>query len=145
MILALLKSHCAVSPSLATLEAVKQLGGRIAMGDIVNFPTKSVRDWLIIERAMNEAFSRDRVSSSVQTRLVERMKSFYKLLELDFNFTINAKFPSVISQDQINAICSEIGENIGAVGSEKLQAFTHKLFFDRLEVEMDLCRALHLT
>jgi hypothetical protein len=111
-------------------------------GELINFPTKTVRDWLIIERAMNESLLESRLSPPAQARLVERMKAFYETLQLDFNFTINAEFPSSLSQEQIGAICMQIGEKAGMTATEKLQAFTNKLFFDRLTVEIDLCFAL---
>jgi vacuolar-type H+-ATPase catalytic subunit A/Vma1 len=114
------------------------------MGEIINFPSKSVRDWATIERAMNETLSSQSVSSAFHARLVERMKSFYETMQIDFNFTIDAAFPSTISRDQVTAICSEIGEKIGVASTEKLQAFTYKLFFDRLAVEVDLCHALNI-
>jgi hypothetical protein len=58
-------------------------------GEVINFPTKTVRDWLIIERAMNESLLESQLSPPAQARLVERMKSFYETLQLDFNFTIS--------------------------------------------------------
>jgi len=112
------------------------------MDNIVTFPTKFVRDWLIIERAMNDVFSQNEISPSAQARLTERMKSFYETLQLDFNFTIEVQFPDVLSNDQARSICSQIGEKIGAASSETLQAFTNKLMIERLYVEIDLCRAL---
>jgi hypothetical protein len=111
-------------------------------GEVINFPTKTVRDWLIIERAMNESLLETQLSPPAQARLVERMKSFYETLQLDFNFTIKAEFPDLLSREQIGAVCMQVSEKVGMAAAEKLQAFTNKLFFDRLAVEIDLCLAL---
>jgi hypothetical protein len=113
------------------------------MGEVIHFPTRSVRDWLTIERAMDEALSNNSVSPTVHARLVERMKAFYQTLELDFRFSVDVEVPE-LSDEERRALLTEIGEKIGAVSGEKLQAFTHKLFFERLAVEMDLCRALNI-
>lgn len=112
--------------------------------NIVNFPIKSVRDWLMIEREMKEIFLKGGVSSSVQARLIEKMKSFYELLDVEFNSSIDIVFPSILSREQTMAICSDISQKIGAASSEQLKAFTNKLFIDRLYREIDMCRELGL-
>jgi hypothetical protein len=118
-----------------------QLGANI-MENIINFPTKSVRDWVLIERTMEEEFSRLGIPLLVQIRLIENMKSFYQVLDFEFNFNTQIAFPGTIPIDNVNAICSEVGEKIGALSSKQLQIFTNKLFFDRLYREIDICRKL---
>jgi hypothetical protein len=115
------------------------------MENVVNFPTKSVRDKLIIERAMKEALEKTVLSESARTRIVENMKVFYEVLEFPFNFSVPISFPGSIPKDQRDAICSQVGEKIGAVSSEQLQAFTNKLFFNRLYYEIDVCGELGIA
>lgn len=96
------------------------------MGEVVDFPTRSVRDWLIIERALHDALSSHQISDAVRARLTERMKSFYEFLDVDFSFSIDAEFPGVLTKAQTSAICTQIGERVQPVISEKLQAFTKR-------------------
>jgi len=114
------------------------------MGDIVSFPVKLVRDWLIIERAMNDAFIQNRTPEAAQNRLKEQMKSFYEIMhgEIDLNFDV--EFPPGISREQAALVSSRIREKGSLALEEQLHAFTHKLFFDRLRREMDVCREIGL-
>lgn len=114
------------------------------MAEIVNFPTKAVRDWAVIEREMRSALSQTDFSQQAQARITERMKSFYETLDPNLTFSVRAEFPRFISTEGVSALCADISEKIGATISEGLKAFTNRLFIDRLDVEIDLCRALGL-
>ncbi|MGD0764227.1 MAG: hypothetical protein ABR929_13745 [Roseiarcus sp.] len=112
------------------------------MAEIVNFPTKSVRDWLIVERALNDILSQARVSPAAHARIIDRMKAFYSTLDNDFTFSVNASFPHNITEAQAASLVSQIGEKLVVDLSEQLHAFTYKLFVERLNVEAELCGAL---
>lgn len=112
------------------------------MENIINFPTKSVRDWLIVERELKQQLSGFGFPTSANNRLVQVMKDFFEILDPDFNFSIQAPFSGALSPDQRSSICADIGEQMGVLISERLQAFTQKLFFDRLHREIDICLEL---
>ena len=112
--------------------------------NIVNFPTRSVREWLIIERALNEELAKLGVPPAVHSRVLERMKAFFQVMDVSFNFTSNIAIPGAVSQDQIAAICSGAQEHLGAQISEQIHDFTNKIFFDRLCRELEVCRELGL-
>jgi hypothetical protein len=109
------------------------------MTNIVNFPTKPVRDWVVIERSMRKELSRLGFPENVQERITERMQDFYTLLDVDFNYSIDAKFPR-LTPEEVSSICSDIAAKVGTIQSKKLQAFTDKLFTERLHREIDSCR-----
>ena len=106
------------------------------MGTVVSFPTKSVRDWLIIERAMKDKFSELSVAAPVQNRLIEQMQAFYHLLDFQFNFTLDISFPDTLTKEQTSAICHDIGQQVTAAVEKHLQDFTNKLFNERLSREV---------
>lgn len=111
------------------------------MENIVNFPTKSVRDWLIIERALYDALKQAPVSASVEQRLVEKMKSFYQIMQRDFNFAIQP-IEAPLPQAQLNAICSDIGKKMSVALNEQIHAFTNEIFFERFNREVEVCREI---
>lgn len=115
------------------------------MSNIIEFPTKSVRDWATIEHALLEELSKNTFSPEVQQRLIDIMKSFYETLSLDFNFTMTAEFPSSLSNIQVTDICSSIAQRVGDSSGQLLQSFTKKLFFERLNREISICKELGLV
>ena len=106
------------------------------MGTVVSFPTKSVRDWLIIERAMKDKFSELSVAAPVQNRLIEQMQAFYHLLDFQFNFSLDISFPDTLTKEQTSAICHDIRQQVTAAVEKHLQDFTNKLFNERLSREV---------
>ena len=46
------------------------------MDNIIEFPTKSVRDWDTIEKSMLAELIKGDISQDVQDRLIENMKAF---------------------------------------------------------------------
>lgn len=113
------------------------------MGNIVNFPTKSIRDWTVIDRSMRSELSRIGVPPGpVQQRIADKMQEFHKLLDIDMNYSIDIAFPPRLTRDETGALGKEIASKIDAIQSERLQAFTNKLFMDRLCREIDACREL---
>jgi hypothetical protein len=98
------------------------------MDNIINFPTNTVRDWVAMERALNEALQNAQFSSTTRARIIEKMKSFYDVLEPDINFSITTPFPPGVSKDQVDAICSDLSKQARTIMSERLQAFTKRLF-----------------
>jgi hypothetical protein len=118
------------------------------MENVVEFPTKTVRDWALIERDMRASFASAGFSREVQNRLVDVMKSFWQLLNFPFNFSIPdlvIEIPvPVPSKDQITVISSAIAQKVGELSSEQLQDFTAKLMAERVSREISICRELGL-
>jgi hypothetical protein len=109
------------------------------MGIVIQFPSKSVGHWAVIERSMKNEFSRLNTPPRIQGRLIEQMKAFYQLLDCPIKFSIDISFPDDITQAQTSLICHEIGKNISGVIEEQFQAFTNTLIIDRLHRELEFC------
>ena len=118
------------------------MAGNGIMGEILNFPTKPVRDWLLIERKLKTQLSNLQAPPTVQDRLSDKMKAFYQELDVPFNFKIDVPFPSSISKDQVRAICGGISNQISVLIEERSNALTHKLWIERLTREVDVCKEL---
>lgn len=86
------------------------------MENIIQFPTKSVRDWLVIEQSMNDGLSSLGMSEAVHQRLVKIMKAFWQeTLSFQFNLSTTIIFPDPLSRDEVSSICSQLGKNIGVL------------------------------
>jgi hypothetical protein len=128
----------AVPPS-ATIGDAAKTSREETMGIVIQFPSKSVGDWAVIERSMKNEFSRLNTPPRIQGRLIEQMKAFYQLLDCPIKFSIDISFPDDITQAQTSLICHEIGKNISGVIEEQFQAFTNTLIIDRLHRELEFC------
>ena len=110
------------------------------MSNVVSFPTRAVRDWLIIERSLRTELAALSIPDGAQSRLIERMKVFWGVLDrFDFNFSIQVEFTGAGNID-----LNTIGSQISAQAEERLHAFTNELFVDRLQREIEACRELGL-
>jgi hypothetical protein len=112
--------------------------------NIVNFPTKLVKDWTSIERPMRFELSKIGIpAGQVQERIVGIMHEFYELLsDIDISCKLDIGLP--VPPDAGAAIREEIGARISALQHERLQAYKHKLFMERLDREIVACRELGL-
>jgi hypothetical protein len=118
--------------------------GAKTVENVVNFPAKSVRDWLIIERGIKEELEIQNIPLDVRTRIIDGMKSLHEICDFPSDFQISVAFPNKLSQAEITSICSDIGEKVGAIFSERLQALTERIRVERVHREMNICRELGL-
>jgi hypothetical protein len=113
------------------------------MASIIEFPTKAVRDWAIIERTTIDELKQLRVSPTVENRVIEQMKKTYDLLD-DFSFSAPIEFPGSIPADQIAILCAGISDKISEAIKEHLHALANRILIDRLNREMQVCQELGL-
>jgi hypothetical protein len=113
------------------------------MSNIIKFPTKAVRDWAIIERAIVDELQRLRVSPTAESRIVEQVRNTYDLLD-GFDLSMPVEFPGSIPADQVAIMCTDIGQRISAAIKEHLHTMTSRILIDRLHRELQVCRELGL-
>src|ERR1700678_4572675 len=110
------------------------------MENVIEFPTREVRNWAIVERSLRAGLREVlAVSPAVEARLVEKMRAFFnETLRLQFQFTItDFTFQTVgsMSNEQKEAFRSSLGEKISSASEEVIQDFTKRLFIERLDCE----------
>jgi hypothetical protein len=66
------------------------------------------------------------------------MKEFYDILEPDLSFSFPFDFPPGVTAAQARLIATSVSEKVSALIQERLQAYTQKLFIDRLDREMQM-------
>lgn len=110
--------------------------------NIISFPTKAVRDWLIIERELLTQLSRNGFPESIHERICTRLKAFYEFCDpkIKFDLHLDTRVPA----EAAVSLHSELGSKIGLALDDQLQAFTKRLVIERLNYEIDTCRELGL-
>lgn len=113
------------------------------MGDLIEFPSKSVRDWAVLERGIRRALVNAGASTEMQSHVVSRMHSFWKEeLEQSYVFKFNMRPSLNISKQSSMEIENSIREAVSNF-QEQIQEHHQKLFIDRTKVEIDLFKATY--
>lgn len=116
-------------------------------GNVVDFPSKDVRDWAIIERSLRDSLRRANASAAAEQRIVFAMKQFHNILDPQFQFTIpdfSFEIDGTMSAEQKGTFRARLEEKISKASGEILQSFTKTLFVERLSREIEFCRELRL-
>lgn len=66
------------------------------MDNIIEFPTKSVRNYSEIERGLREVLHRAGATESITNTVLQNMDEFIRLLSFDFNFSIPVESASAL-------------------------------------------------
>jgi len=71
------------------------------MAKILRFPTKSVRDWTIVEKALRKVLDGTPADQTAKDTIVERMKPVYELCNRSFSASVELPLPqSAGAQDR---------------------------------------------
>ena len=97
------------------------------MSHIVNFPTKQVRDWAIMERGLETILSEAKISDTAKIEILERINDFFNLVQMEFAFSI--------SENLLSSVDSELNRF-----SLALQERSNKLILDRILIEIEVCK-----
>lgn len=69
------------------------------MANVINFPTKSVRDWQAIEKGLRKIFKRAAFGKEMTDHLCSVMKGYFK--KYDIKFTLNVALPAEASNKTV--------------------------------------------
>src|SRR5262245_43140834 len=87
------------------------------MDNVVNFPSKTVRDWVVIERELILQLQNAGAPPSVRDRLVEKMKAFRPILDRDFDISVPTppiRFPLIkrlLFAPRSMKVCGRLSKN----------------------------------
>ncbi len=107
------------------------------MADIIQFPSKAVRDWAILERTMMDILKDAGADATASSHITSRMKEFFALCDRDFSTSIDYELPSSMTVAQQEKLRAAL-EAMGASFTTKLRDFTNELMLDRLTMEIQL-------
>lgn len=106
------------------------------MADILRFPTKSVRDWRIIEEALNRTLIQAGADDSTRAAIIDRMKSFCSKIAKEFDFSFDLSLPS-LTREQRDALQDSLERGVQRAASQ-IHEMTSEILLDRLLLEIRL-------
>lgn len=107
------------------------------MNNIINFPTKAVRDKAVIDKAINDLLDQTTADQKTKNELTQRLLELFEIYQQDYSFNFSLDFPPTITQPQADKIGSSIKENFGRF--EKLiHNHMNKILLERFQTEIKL-------
>ena len=83
------------------------------MNNIINFPTKSVKDKALIKKSIQTLLDQTPADQKVKDELTARLLGIFEQYRHEYSMDFRLEFPPGITQAQADKIGSSIKENIG--------------------------------
>jgi hypothetical protein len=110
------------------------------MGDVIEFPTKAVQDWVGVERTLREIFRKVAAPMEMQDAVLTQMKEFFQRYNVQFSLTL--ELPENLPQDQSAAVSSAVSRAFEDCGKQ-LHDFMNHILLERLQLEIELYKLRH--
>jgi len=105
--------------------------------NIIEFPTRSVREWIKVERTIRETLEQAGASQEMTEEVCGRMKEVYEKYDRVFTFALGLPLPEHLSLEQRRAIDNSIRNAVEGLTKE-IHEYTNQVLFDRLCIEIEL-------
>lgn len=110
------------------------------MGDLIQFPTKPLRDWVTVEGKIKDQLVRAGASDEMIAEVIPRMQSYWMKFDVPLSFSFNLETPErgsdILMMDIENSVRKAATDFI-----KKIQKHNFDLLIDRLVLEIDLYKA----
>ncbi|WP_438863558.1 hypothetical protein [Neptunicella sp.] len=100
------------------------------MSNIIEFPTKSVRDWISIENTVRSLLNQSNASDKLTEVVVDRMKGALEEHQFEYSLSLNVK------EEPVEKVNHKIADFAKA-----LQDHSNNLLLSRLFLEVRLAQA----
>lgn len=102
------------------------------MGEVIKFPTKFVRDWLIVEKGFREMLDEAQVSLEMKNSICSTMKSYWEKYDKEIPVTL----PQLSNQDDMQNVTTAI-DNL----AEEFHKIMSQVMLDLFKIETELYMA----
>lgn len=110
------------------------------MGDVIDFPSRTVQRWADIERTIRRIFSDAAVSAEMQDEVLGQMKDVFQRYSV--TLTVPLELPGNLTEDQRESVADSVGRAF-ADHERQLHDFTNHILLERLQIEIELYRLRH--
>ena len=76
------------------------------MGDVIEFPSRTVQGWAQIERTLRETFSKSTATVEMQDEVIGQMKEVSQ--RYDLQFAVPFEMPANLSEQQKESVASPV-------------------------------------
>ena len=104
------------------------------MDNIIDFPKKDEREWLIIEKSIKMNLNEtNRLSNNDIDYICKRIKEFYFEV-MNEKFSFNFEIPQGISEEKRKELINSVKNSF----KKQIHNYTSKILYERLEFEVEL-------
>jgi len=109
----------------------------IKMTNVIQFPTKTSQDWLMLEKTLRSILNDVNAPLEMQDTICSNMKDVFNKYNIDLSFSLSLTYPADTTNEQHEVVKSEIDKGINELG-QKLHNFTNEVILDRIQLEIEL-------
>lgn len=106
------------------------------MTNIIQFPTKSVRDWAVMERAIRKVLTEAGASSEIVDEIGPHMKKHYEKYR-NMPLAFKTKLPTGMDPEISKTVNEAIRQGVEGM-SEQIHDLTNHVMLDLLKKEIEL-------
>lgn len=107
--------------------------------NVIEFPTRVVRDWIAYEKVFQENMQKGGASPEMIKEVYVRMKEAFPKFAVGFKFSL--QMPS-LPQELGMLITDSINKALKSFG-EQIHEYTNQLIIDRFQLEVELYNLRH--
>lgn len=107
--------------------------------NVIEFPTRAVRDWVVMERTIQEIMQEGGGSTEMIKEVCGRMKETWEKYNTQFGFALELpQLPPVLARAINDSVQKAIKDLV-----DQIHEYTSKIFYDRLLLEIELYKLRH--
>jgi hypothetical protein len=108
--------------------------------NVIEFPTRAVREWTVLERSFRDVLARSGASPEMMEEVCGRMKEYWK--KSDVKISLPIQIPAGLPEWARKAIDDSFQKLTKSL-ADQLHVYTGDLMLDRLRLEVDLYNLRH--
>lgn len=113
------------------------------MDNVLNFPTKLVRDKTVIGKTIKELLSQTPIDQETTNKITERLLEIFEKYQCKFLLPLSIPFPVSISDKEKNEMLRSIEQGL-ATFEKSLHDHMNVLILERFDVEIKLYLATRI-
>ena len=106
------------------------------MGKILEFPTKPVRDWMLVEATLRGILDRTPADERAKQTILTRFRTFFDLCNKTHSAKIALPLPASMTEAEREAIADAVAVAFGEY-EQWLQHYVNQLLLERLTLEIE--------
>ena len=107
--------------------------------NVIEFPTRAVRDWIILERTFRGILERSGAPPEMMEEVCARMKEAIEKFNGQFKFAL--ELPPL--PERLKKIIDDALQRATKELADQVHEYTNQLIFDRLQLEVELYNLRH--